>query len=320
MTSLNLESKIEQKLKNQIIFWRLLPFAPLLATLMVNLPHGNLMDIAIGGIFGIMGVSLINPSKSKIQTLEQKIRNTRANDFLAINIDNSYHLSGALLLRSFTLDSAFGDRKLEYMVRGEGAAKFIPAALGQMVIGLPGVALNARETIRIAAPKRQYECHLLKILARALPEAIPCSVGNAGPLESFGRIQTSDHDWKSVVEKLLNQSVVIVFMFGPGGGTSWELTRIIERSELLARTIFVTPPADQVLSDSELDRYYFQKDYGFLAERMLAIDVIIPDYTPDLAFSVQDNGAVSAFTGYDKFRPSAEVVNLFSRVGVKRCG
>jgi hypothetical protein len=174
-------------------------------------------------------------------------------------------------LRSFRLDDIFGERE--------------PTLTEQ--------ASRRRYAWRRGG--RSLEQSLSSAFA-ALPERpIVCSVERRKPGSAFGRIETSDAEWRSVVSTLMDEADFFVLIFGQSAGTTWELDELSKKG-LIDRTLFVIPDPVELKSQSALDAYQLEKEYTQLFSALSKMGYTLPKfYEEGSAFCFKDKQAVSIY-------------------------
>jgi hypothetical protein len=184
-------------------------------------------------------------------------------------------------LRSFRFDDIFGAKELtltEQAQQGRRGGRRRAA----------GVSLEQRLSFAFAG----------------LPESpIVCSVGRHKAGSAFGRIETSDSDWKAVVSTLVTEADFFVLIFGLSAGTSWELDELAKH-HLIDRTLFILPSKEMLKSQSAMDAYEIERGYKQLFSALSKIGYTPPAYEEGSAFCFRDKQAVSIYSN-NKIRKRA---------------
>jgi hypothetical protein len=171
-------------------------------------------------------------------------------------------------LRSFKLDDIFGARD----------ATLTEQARRQKRGG--GTSLEQRLSIAFAG----------------LPKPpIVCSVGRRKEGAAFGRIETSDSDWRAVVSTLMKEADFFVLIFGSSAGTAWEFDEL-SSNDLIERTLFILPSKTMLRQQFGMDALEIERGYTQLFGALSKIGYKPPAYEEGSAFYFKDGQAHSAYS------------------------
>src|SRR5215469_2700534 len=129
-----------------------------------------------------------------------------------------------------------------------------------------------------------YTIDIETLLADAFkPETPLIGLGRPGEAIGVGRIDTSEAQWKSEIEKLASAAQSIFVIPSDHEGTKWEINYLIS-NHLLSKTVFVMPPNGS--NDVQLD---WEKSRSQLPIEM-------PPYSKDgMLFRLSPEGKVLQF-------------------------
>lgn len=226
--------------------------------------------------------------------INQKIRNAQAvnllRDLVPPRPRKRSPRSATLLLRSFQMDNRFGDPVAINAIRSTAGVT------GGLTMLIPGFALIAKNFGDRRMRELQLEHQLARATKMALPSTTLCSIGNLDKTLGFGRITSTNADWKEAAALLIDHSERIIMLFGPGAGTSWELGRLIEAESLLSKTVFIIPPSSSAvaLASSGLNigagapqarvNQSLSEQYAILSDRLAEAGYIAPPFKSGIAF------------------------------------
>ncbi len=223
----------------------------------------------------------------------QKQRDARAN-FTMSELESGRKPKQPMILylRSFRLDEIFGDQRLDALAPLP-APRRAGRARGAVIVYLI-LAITSWMVIDFLQRRKQLEYFLRGVIARLPSKTITCSLGESQGVVGFGRVSTSDEVWQHQVSLLLNESALIILMFGNTLGTSWELARILD-GPLLHKAVFLIPPTTALRAQQEAHAVEIEKDYTVFRDQMRAGGYSVPDYKPGLAFILdQQSKAISS--------------------------
>jgi tetratricopeptide (TPR) repeat protein len=246
----------------------------------------GLMIVAAGIVF-LLGAPWVLAD----QWLHQQERNARAQKTYDVLRRSNAPLNAPLVfyLRSFDWDERFGNERMQRSILGP----WILWIFFNWIILLFFVWQRLYQRLG-----GRLESMLHRAASQSCGPMIDVSLGRAQG-RGFGRVSTTDAEWKQTAGALLDRADLVFMMFSDTTGTSWELQQLVERGRL-ARTVFLVPPAYALRTDVDTRKYQLERDYRIFSERMSALGYATPKYQQAMAFRVDAHPDRVRFVCFDK--------------------